>query len=185
MRKIAEERGFLHWELNFAHVFAEGGFDVMVGNPPWVRQEWDENGVLAEIEPWFVLGGKDAEANREQNVAEVLSKPEHRSFYLGELETVAGVSGFLSSADTYPELVGTRPDMYRAFMVMGWRAVGERGIAGLVHPSTHLTGPKEGTLRKAAYRHLRLHADFQNQRFLFAKPVGHSSHFSVNVYGNP
>ncbi|MFD6038997.1 Eco57I restriction-modification methylase domain-containing protein [Streptomyces griseoincarnatus] len=183
VERIARERGFFHWELDFAHVFAEGGFDLMVGNPPWVRQEWDENGVLAELEPWFVLGGKDAEADRERNVSDLMAKPEHRSFYLGELGTVAGVSEFLSSVDTYPELVGTRPDMYRAFMLLGWRATGERGIAGLIHPSTHLTGTKEGELRKVAYRHLRLHADFVNQLYLFAKPVGHSSHFSINVYG--
>ncbi|MFI9725766.1 Eco57I restriction-modification methylase domain-containing protein [Streptomyces sp. NPDC052092] len=183
VERIAEERGFFHWELNFAHVFAEGGFDLMVGNPPWVRQEWDENGVLAELEPWFVLGGKDAEADRERNVAELMSKPEHRSFYLGELGTVAGVSEFLSSADTYPELVGTRPDMYRAFMLLAWRATGERGVAGLIHPATHMTGGTEGRLRKAAYKHLRLHADFANERKLFSPPVHHSTHFSMNVYG--
>ncbi|MEU1626993.1 DNA methyltransferase [Streptomyces sp. NPDC020096] len=183
VERIAAERGFFHWELDFAHVFAEGGFDLMVGNPPWVRQEWDENGVLAEIEPWFVLGGKEAETNRAENVAALLSKSEDRSFYLGELGTVAGVSEFLSSVDTHPELVGTRPDMYRAFMLLGWRAVGERGIAGLIHPSTHFTGSREGMLRAASYRHLRFHADFVNQLYLFAKPVGHASHFSVNVYG--
>ncbi|WP_371788635.1 class I SAM-dependent DNA methyltransferase [Streptomyces griseoaurantiacus] len=183
VQRIAEERGFFHWELNFAHVFAEGGFDLMVGNPPWVRQEWDENGVLAEAEPWFVLGGKDTEADREWNVAEVLSKPENRSFYLGELGTVAGVSEFLSSADTYPELVGTRPDMYRAFMLLAWRATGTRGTTGLIHPATHLTGGKEGALRRAAYEHLRLHADFANERKLFGPPVHHSTHFSMNVYG--
>ncbi|MFH9106886.1 Eco57I restriction-modification methylase domain-containing protein [Streptomyces albus] len=182
--RIAKERGFFHWELDFAHIFAEGGFDVMVGNPPWVRQEWFENLVLAEIEPWFVLGGKEAEANRERNVAEVLAKPEHRSFYLGELGTVAGVSEFLSSVDTYPELAGTRPDMYRAFMLLAWRAIGKRGIAGLIHPSTHLTGRKEAVLRRAAYRHLRFHADFTNELLIFANPVGNSSHFSVNVYGS-
>ncbi|GGV07096.1 hypothetical protein GCM10010275_54030 [Streptomyces litmocidini] len=182
--RIARERGFFHWELDFAHVFAEGGFDLMVGNPPWVRQEWFENMVLAELEPWFVLGGKDAETDRARNVAEVLAKPQNRSFYLGELGTVAGVSEFLSSTDTYPELVGTRPDMYRAFMLLSWRAIGERGVSGLIHPSTHLTGSKEKVLRAAAYRHLRLHADFVNELFLFSRPVGNSSHFSVNVYGS-
>ncbi|MEU5809104.1 DNA methyltransferase [Streptomyces sp. NPDC047718] len=181
--QIARDRGFFHWELDFAHVFAEGGFDLMVGNPPWVRQEWDENAVLAELEPWFVLGGKDAEADRARNVAEALARPDHRSFYLDELGTVAGVSEFLSSVDTYPELVGTRPDMYRAFMLLGWRAVGERGTAGLIHPSTHLTGTKEAVLRGASYRHLRFHADFTNELLIFANPVGNSSHFSVNVYG--
>ncbi|WP_199547876.1 Eco57I restriction-modification methylase domain-containing protein [Streptomyces sp. N35] len=182
--RIAEERGFFHWELSLAHVFAEGGFDVMVGNPPWVRQEWDENAVLAELEPWFELGGKAAEERRAEHVGELLRDPVRRSFYLGELETVAGVSAFLASLDTYPELVGTRPDMYRAFMLLAWRATGQDGIAGLVHPSTHLTGAKEGALRRAAYEHLRLHADFVNELKLFPSPVGNASHFSVNIYGN-
>ncbi|MFD9433048.1 Eco57I restriction-modification methylase domain-containing protein [Streptomyces sp. NPDC060002] len=183
VQRIADERGFFHWELDFAHVFAEGGFDLMVGNPPWVRQEWDENGVLAEIEPWFVLGGKDAEADWELNVADALGKPGHRSFYLAELETVAGVSEFLSSTDTYPELAGTRPDMYRAFMLVSWRAIGKRGMAGLIHPSTHLRGSEEGALRRVAYQHLRLHAEFVNELRLFAPPVDHSTRFSVNIYG--
>ncbi|MFF3290677.1 Eco57I restriction-modification methylase domain-containing protein [Streptomyces sp. NPDC003023] len=183
VQRIAEDRGFFHWELDYAHVFAAGGFDLMVGNPPWVRQEWEEDTVLAEIDPWFVLGGQAAEEGRAENVASLLSAAKNRSFYLGELETVAGVSEFLSSPDTYPELVGTRPDMYRAFMLLAWRATGERGTAGIIHPSTHLTGGNEGVLRRAAYGHLRLHADFVNQLYLFAKPVGHASHFSVNVYG--
>ncbi|MFE9480995.1 Eco57I restriction-modification methylase domain-containing protein [Streptomyces spororaveus] len=182
--RIAKDRGFFHWELNFAHIFAEGGFDLMVGNPPWVRQEWDENGVLAELEPWFELGGRESEAKRAEHIEHLLSSSENESFYLREIETVAGVSSFLSDLGTYPELAGTRPDMYRAFMLLAWRAIGNRGTAGLIHPSTHLTGSKEGALRRAAYNHLRLHADFVNELYLFARPVDHSTHFSVNVYGN-
>ncbi|BAU86063.1 hypothetical protein SLA_5181 [Streptomyces laurentii] len=181
--QIAKERGFFHWELDFAHVFTGGGFDLMVGNPPWVRQEWDENGVLAELEPWFELSGKGAETDRAERVEELLRAAQGRSFYLRELETVAGVSSFLADSGTYPELAGTRPDMYRAFMLLSWRTTGSRGIAGLIHPSTHLSGSKEGALRGAAYQHLRLHADFVNELYLFAKPVDHSTHFSVNVYG--
>ncbi|MFJ4011323.1 Eco57I restriction-modification methylase domain-containing protein [Streptomyces sp. NPDC090026] len=181
--RIAKDRGFFHWELDFAHVFAGGGFDVMVGNPPWVRQEWDENGVLAELEPWFELSGKGAETDRAERVERLLRAARGRSFYLGQLETVAGVSSFLADSGTYPELTGTRPDMYRAFMLLSWHATGTRGIAGLIHPSSHLSGSKEGTLRGATYQHLRLHADFVNELYLFAKPVDHSTHFSVNVYG--
>jgi len=33
---LAQEIGFFHWELEFAQVFADrGGFDVVLGNPPW------------------------------------------------------------------------------------------------------------------------------------------------------
>ncbi|MFM9613243.1 Eco57I restriction-modification methylase domain-containing protein [Streptomyces niveiscabiei] len=181
--RIAEERGFFHWELDFAHVFMEGGFDVMVGNPPWVKQEWKESGVLAEFEPWFELAEKPSNEAWDERMAEVIAWPKVQPTYMGELADHAGMAGFLASVDTYPELVGTQPDLYRAFMVVAWKAVGERGNAGIIHPSTHLTGSKEGRLRAAAYRHLRFHADFTNELLIFANPVGNSSHFSVNVYG--
>ncbi|MFF4664208.1 Eco57I restriction-modification methylase domain-containing protein [Streptomyces sp. NPDC001282] len=181
--RIARERGFFHWELDFAHVFAEGGFDLMVGNPPWVKQEWKESGVLAEFEPWFELAEKPSNAAWDERKAEVMEWAGVRSAFMGELADHAAMGGFLGSVDTYPELVGTQPDLYRAFMLLAWRAVGERGTAGLIHPSTHLTGAKEGVLRGAAYRHLRFHADFTNELLIFANPVGNSSHFSVNVYG--
>ncbi len=38
-QQIAQELRFFHWELEFPEVFILGGFDVVVGNPPYVRQE--------------------------------------------------------------------------------------------------------------------------------------------------
>ncbi|MFD6759660.1 Eco57I restriction-modification methylase domain-containing protein [Streptomyces roseolus] len=181
--QIAKERGFFHWELDFAHVFAGGGFDLMVGNPPWVQQEWKENGVLAESDPWFELTEKPTSEEWSERRSRTLSHAASRAGFLGELANHSASSAYLGSTDAYPELVGTQPDLYRAFMLLAWRATGERGTAGLIHPSTHLTGSSEGTLRRATYRHLRLHADFVNELYLFAKPVDHSTRFSVNVYG--
>ncbi|MGW2317377.1 Eco57I restriction-modification methylase domain-containing protein [Streptomyces sp. NPDC001680] len=183
-QRIARERGFFHWELSFAHVFAGGGFDVMVGNPPWVKQEWKEGEVLAEFEPWFELAERPSTEEWDERKGALMTQPKARGAFLGELATHGAGSEFLAAVDTYPELDGTQPDLYRAFMLATWRATGERGMAGLVHRSTHLTGGKEvAELRRAAYRHLRFHADFANELHLFADPVGHTSHFSVNVYG--
>ncbi len=36
------------WQAAFPEVFAQGGFDVVVGNPPYVRQEW-----LSEFKPYL------------------------------------------------------------------------------------------------------------------------------------
>lgn len=36
---LGEQYSFFHWHLQFPHVFARGGFDLVLGNPPWVRQE--------------------------------------------------------------------------------------------------------------------------------------------------
>ena len=56
-REIAEREGFFHWELEFAPVFRRGGFDLQVGNPPWVRPRLAGRFVLAERDPWFGLAG--------------------------------------------------------------------------------------------------------------------------------
>ncbi len=35
--KLAEEKHFFHWPLEFPEVFEQGGFDCVLGNPPWER----------------------------------------------------------------------------------------------------------------------------------------------------
>ncbi|MFF3919515.1 hypothetical protein ACFYZB_40050 [Streptomyces sp. NPDC001852] len=184
---IAEEQGFLHWELEFALVFAEsGGFDLQVGNPPWVRPRWNESAVLAEHEPWFELETKASTADKERRREEVLGKEKARRYVLGELMNVCGQVAVFGSPQMYPLLTGTQPDLYRAFMSQVWAHMSGVGTAGMVHPDTHFTGDKEGALREASYRRLRIHGDFVNagQRF-FPEPVGHTAHFGVHVYGQP
>ena len=54
VRKIANDNKFMHWELEFADVFADkGGFDLVIGNPPWVKLEWKEQNVLSDKNPMF------------------------------------------------------------------------------------------------------------------------------------
>ncbi|GAA3796966.1 hypothetical protein ACFS5L_02165 [Streptomyces phyllanthi] len=187
VRDIAEEQGFLHWELEFALVFAQGGgFDLQVGNPPWVRPEWKESAVLAEHEPWFELEAKASAAEKERRRREVLGKEKARRYVLGELTNISAQSALFGSPQMYPLLSGTRPDLYRAFMSQVWAHRSAEGTAGIVHPDTHFTGDKEGKLREASYQRLRIHGDFVNagQRF-FPEPVGHTAHFGVHVYGQP
>ena len=56
--KVADQQGFFHWELDFATVFARGGFDLQVGNPPWVQPQTDTDALLAEGDPWWQLGSQ-------------------------------------------------------------------------------------------------------------------------------
>ncbi|MFF6862366.1 hypothetical protein [Streptomyces ardesiacus] len=182
---IAEEQGFLHWELDFALVFAQGGgFDLQVGNPPWVRPRWNEGSVLAEHEPWFELTERASTAEKEEERAKLLRLPKAREYVLNELTNVSGQVAVFGASQVYPLLTGTQPDLYRAFMCQVWAHASASGTTGLVHPDTHFTGDKEGALREAAYRRLRIHGDFVNAvwRF-FPKPVGHTTHFGVHVYG--
>ncbi|MBM3225594.1 MAG: class I SAM-dependent DNA methyltransferase, partial [Candidatus Tectomicrobia bacterium] len=53
---LASAARFLHWELHFADVFARrGGFDLVLGNPPWIKVEWKEAGILGESNPLFAI----------------------------------------------------------------------------------------------------------------------------------
>ena len=185
VRDIAKEQGFLHWELEFAYIFARsGGFDLQVGNPPWVRPRWNEPAVLAEHEPWFELEAKASTAEKERRRREVLESSAAHQYVLNELTNTSAQVAVFGSPQMYPLLTGTQPDLYRAFMSQVWRHAAADGTSGMVHPDTHFTGEKEKDLREAAYRRLRIHGDFFNpgHRF-FPKPVGESSHFGVHIYG--
>ncbi|MBE1532604.1 Eco57I restriction-modification methylase domain-containing protein [Actinomadura algeriensis] len=178
---IARERGFFHWELQFAQVFNTGGFDLQVGNPPWVRPDWKEDAVLAELEPHFKLDTGMSAAERQAAKSSILGLIPEAGYYMGELTSNAGIVEFLGSGISYPLLAGTRPDLYRAFMSRTWTNLHSSGVAALIHLDTHFGGRKEGRLRAATYRHLRFHAHFSNRYELFE--IEGTKQYGVNIYG--
>ncbi|MFE1169121.1 class I SAM-dependent DNA methyltransferase [Nocardiopsis sp. NPDC058789] len=185
VESLAERHGFFHWELQFSHLFkSRGGFDIQVGNPPWVRPRWEEDSVLAEIDPWFKLVEKaPADVKYQRKIARLDSEAPC-AYFLKELEEISGLSGFLSSEAVYPLMAGTQPDLYRAFMCRVWGNLGASGFASMLHSDTHFGGVKEGNLRAEAYRRLRFHAHFVNAgNWAFPSPVGRSREFGVHVYG--
>jgi hypothetical protein len=48
---LANAVGTLHWPIEFPHIFARGGFDVAVGNPPWERIKLQEQEFFAARSP--------------------------------------------------------------------------------------------------------------------------------------
>ena len=50
--QLAKEKRFFHWPLEFPEVFKQGGFDCILGNPPWERIKLQEKGgsFLQEIQ---------------------------------------------------------------------------------------------------------------------------------------
>src|SRR5690606_22976760 len=59
---VARRERFVHFDLIFADILKErGGFDVIVGNPPWAKPSWNEGLVLADIDPLYAgLSASDA-----------------------------------------------------------------------------------------------------------------------------
>ncbi|MFD6467190.1 class I SAM-dependent DNA methyltransferase [Streptomyces goshikiensis] len=182
---VAEQQGFFHWELEFAQVFGgRSGFDLQVGNPPWVRPRWQEDLVLAELEPWFVLAENPSTPEWRLRKEELLGSGGHnQGFLLDELAVLAGAVATLGSLATYPLLVGTQGDLYRAFMARSWQHIAPHGSAGLIHPDTHFGGAREGSIRAAAYRHLRVHAHFVNSSRWAFDDLDWAQQFGMHIYG--
>lgn len=185
VEKIAEEHGFFHWELDFAHIFAgdAGGFDLQLGNPPWVRPTWEENAVLAEFDPWFKLTERPAPEARAERKSELLADRKAADFVLSELTSNVGMVDTLGSPVMYPLVAGTQPDLYRAFMCRTWAHVGRSGTIGMIHPDTHFGGVREGSLRAEAYRHLRVHGHFVNVSNWAFADLSRRQEFGIHIYG--
>ncbi|MCK0093737.1 class I SAM-dependent DNA methyltransferase [Rhodococcus sp. F64268] len=181
-QKIAEPQGFFHWELDFAPVFAGGGIDLQVGNPPWVRPDWDEASVLAEFDPWWLLATKAPEATKREKRAALLSGPSIAGQFLNERAVQAGAIEHYGSSNDRPILEGLRPNLYRCFMERTWRSASTNGIVALIHPDTHFTELRARKLREAAYTRLRRHWEFRNAIHLFTE-IDRHIHYAVHIYG--
>ena len=179
---ISERQGFFHWELDFAPVFTKGGFDLQVGNPPWVRPDWDEAGVLAEFDPWWQLADKPSEKIKRKKRDEELAKPEFRIRFLNERTEQAALTESLGSDIDRPTLAGLRTDLYRCFMAHTWRAMSNNGVIGMIHPESHFTERRASKLRAETYRRLRRHWQFRNEERLFE--IHHAKEYGIHVYAN-
>lgn len=181
---LAKLHRFHHWELAFADLFARrGGFDLLVGNPPWVLVEWNESGLLSDYDASIAikkLTAADVARVRDSHLAD----PPRRAAYLSEYVESAASQSFLGAPQNYPLLQGSKANLYKCFLPVAWRIGSGAGIAGFLHPEGVYDDPKGGALREAAYPRLRYHLQFQNEHRLFAD-VHNETIFSVNIYDAP
>lgn len=178
---IARANGFFHWELDFAGVFAQGGFDLQVGNPPWVRPRSDVDALLAEGDPWWQLAVKPTQTEVKAKREQTLAIDGIRDLVVDGTADIACTAAFVGSPILFPHLAGLQPDLYRCFMELTWSHLSPTGAVALIHPESHFTDEKAGYLREATYEHLRRHWQFMNALFLFE--VHDQVSYGIHVYG--
>ena len=179
-QQVAAEQGFFHWDLDFAAVLARGGFDLQVGNPPWVRPRTDLDALYSEADPWFSLAHKPTQAEKKARRESWNEDGTSReTVYRGLGESVA-TAAVLTDVTRYPHLVGQQPDLYRGFMERTWANASEDGVTSLIHPESHFTEKKAAPLRRGAYLRLRQHWGFVNELMLF--DTAHIFFYGVHVY---
>ncbi|QDU69637.1 hypothetical protein [Engelhardtia mirabilis] len=179
--RLATRYRFHHWHLRFAEVHAlRGGFDLILGNPPWILVSFNEQAVLADFEPAVDLRKLSASKVAKQRTR-ILDTFDAANLYIGELEAQTATQDYLGSIHNQPLLQGMKANSYKAFVTVAWQVTSAPGTVGMIHPPGVFDDPKGGALRLEVYRRLRLHARFVNILALFE--IGVLRPYALNVYG--
>ena len=180
--QLAEKYRFLHWELEFAGVFAErGGFDIIVGNPPWIKVQWEEGGVMGDVEPLFTLRNFSAPQLAKLR-SDTIERFDLRSQYLEAFEEAEATQNYLNAMQNYPLLKGMQTNLYKCFLPQAWMVGSPTGVSGFLHPEGIYDDSNGGPFRSNVYPKLSYHFQFQNELALF--PIGNRNKFSINIYKN-
>ena len=180
--EVANEARFVHYDLIFADILkTRGGFDLIVGNPPWAKPNWNEGQVLADLDPLYA-GMSASEAKKA--MAGALKKSGVIGDFLHEYSLTRGAMEVTSSAVMNPFVGGGSNNLYRCFMDLSFRLTAPTGYSALIHQDGHLGEPKSGAVRKHWYYRIKRHFHFRNEmkKKMFSE-VDNTKQFSLNIYG--
>ena len=193
--RIASKNRFVHFDLIFADILRErGGFDLIVGNPPWMKPSWNEGKAIADIDPSFI-GLSAAQSGNAIEKAFGHSKPGGKNRHIGSMleiflddfVRVKGEISAISSVVMNPFVGGRVTNLYHCFIDLSFRLVSKLGYIALIHQDGHLISPRMAEFRKNWYSRISKHFRFRNQiQTKMFSEIGHRVRFSLNVYrGSP
>ncbi|GJE50944.1 hypothetical protein GOFOIKOB_3998 [Methylobacterium tardum] len=160
----------LHWGLTFADAFAAGGFDIVVGNPPWDVIQLGEEEYFAQRKPEIALlaGSKRKKAIQDLK----LHHPEIFATYERDKRAFEAANEFARSSGRFPLTARGKVNSYALFSELFAKLISSRGRAGIVVPTGIATDATTSLFFAdlvANKRLIRL-ADFENRMKLFAAP---------------
>ena len=190
VRRLAEEYQFFHWHLAYPDVFRvpakdaapeneqtgwTGGFDVVLGNPPWERIKLQEQEWFAERRP-DIANARNA-AQRRRMIAELAEQdPALYRAFLEDRRQAEGESHFVRHSGRYPLTGRGDVNTYALFAETNRMLLNSRARAGFIIQSDIATADtyKEFFADLLAKRQLLTFYDFVNTEGLF--PHIHRTH---------
>ncbi len=175
-RKVARRRKFFHWALEFPEVLVErGGFDAVIGNPPWNTLSPDVKEFFGTFDPTVFRRGVP-KTEQERREAELRIDPEIdggwriEARYLHELSAYARPeSGRFTWFAPDPQLRKGDANVYRLFVERAYSLLRRGGrLAQVLPESVYVSSPSTGVRR-----HLLLDGQlercfvFENRKKLF------------------
>ena len=166
---LAEQYKFLHLHLAFPDVFARsGGFDAVLGNPPWDQIQYDPRETFAASHPDIAEAPTMAKRNAMlRNLAE--SEPDSYQRYQADVRHLDGVKHFLHTSSRYPLGSVGRLNTAPLFVELMWNGIAPRGRTGVIVPTGIATDSfTQGFFRAMVERRSLVSLyDFENSKPIF------------------
>ncbi len=147
VERLAGQYRFFHWHLAFPEVFRvpkpgeeagehgwRGGFDVVLGNPPWERVKLQEKEWFAFHRPDITAAG-NAAARRQMIATLEQEDPRLYAAFLDARRQAEAESAFLRGSGRYPLCGRGDVNTFTVFAEWNHRLVGPAGRVGCIVPS--------------------------------------------------
>lgn len=184
LEELASEHGFFHWHLAFPEVFDEdkGGFDVLLGNPPWEVSQLGEEEFFATRAPSIA---KLAGAHRKKAIAKLeYENPRLWQKYLEEKHCSEAANQFYRTSGRFSLTATGKINLYALFAEHFLRCVNPLGRAGIIVPTGIATDDStKAYFDELVSRHRLVSLyDFENREAIF-QSVHRSYKFSLMTLG--
>lgn len=182
IKDYSKKYRFFHYELEFIEVFKDrGGFDLIVGNPPWVKITFEAGDIVSDKFPEILIRNYKAPQIK-KFLDTALNDAKLKTVFKNAFIEAESQGIFSNVIQNFPLLIGQQVNLYKTVLQVSFQISNPIGFIGLLHPETVYDDPNGQPLRYELYRRLRYHFQFLNENLLFAE-VGHRMLFSINIYG--
>ena len=180
-RQLLDEERFLNWQVAFPGVWSEwesdklnGGFDAVIGNPPWDRMKLQQVEWFAARRRQIALAPRASDRKRMIAALKKAGDPLSRNFAEAS-ERAATAARMARGCGDYPLLSGGDVNLYYLFVERSMTLVKPDGFVGLLTPSGIASDKTASRFFKGVSTHGRLRAlyDFENKKVFF--PDVHAS----------
>jgi len=131
--ELAEDYKFFHWHLEFPEVFEKGGFNCILGNPPWEKVKLQDREFFKSIRPDI------ANATKNKRLALIKELKEEDSAlykkYSTEKSVIENESKFLVDSQKYPLMGRGDVNTYMVFTELAKNVISMLGRVGIIVPS--------------------------------------------------
>ncbi len=190
-RQLIEEERFLNWQIAFPGVWQEwasaerkGGFDAIVGNPPWDRFEFEEIPWFAARDPQIAL--EPLKSKRQEMIAALKElRPDLLRQFNEAQERRTQASKIVRSGGGYCELNSGKLNIYKIFVERSRQLIRENGMIGLLTPIGIGTDHNvSGFIQNVtAGDHLKAFIAFENRRHWLFEDVHAEDQPTVFIVG--